>query len=251
MSNIQTTKQNERWSKSAEIRRDTFISKANDIHKNMYDYSNVLYKNAHTKVNIICQQHGPFEQRPYGHIHLAQGCPKCVHNYPYTIDDIRKKSKLKYGEQYTILSPFTGNKHPLALICNIPHHGKFVLPTAEVHLRQSGGGGCPLCAKAIKLENLKPGNISKVEKEWLDSMAVPLRQHTVIIDQCTYIVDGFDPSTNTVYECYGSFWHGNPDQYMPNQMNTVVMKTFGELYQNTVIRESALLTRFNVISKWV
>lgn len=58
---------------------ETFIVNAIQTHNNTYDYSLVDYKNAHTKVKIICPEHGIFEQRPYAHIHEKQGCFMC-HN---------------------------------------------------------------------------------------------------------------------------------------------------------------------------
>jgi len=53
-----------------------FIKKANTIHDNKYDYSNVKYKNAHTKVKIRCLIHGEFKQVPNSHL-SGNGCPIC------------------------------------------------------------------------------------------------------------------------------------------------------------------------------
>jgi hypothetical protein len=47
---------------------DTFVSLANSIHKNKYNYSKSEYKNAKTKVCIICPKHGEFWQSPTNHI---------------------------------------------------------------------------------------------------------------------------------------------------------------------------------------
>ena len=56
---------------------EEFITKAIGIHGSIYDYSLVDYKNNKTKVNIICQDHGVFEQRPDNHLQ-GNGCPKCA-----------------------------------------------------------------------------------------------------------------------------------------------------------------------------
>lgn len=37
-----------------------FVEKAQNIHGNKYDYSKVNYINSHTKVCIICPEHGEF-----------------------------------------------------------------------------------------------------------------------------------------------------------------------------------------------
>lgn len=48
---------------------DEFIKTANVVHNHQYDYSKVIYKNASTKVSIICKKHGEFYQSPTNHVH--------------------------------------------------------------------------------------------------------------------------------------------------------------------------------------
>lgn len=55
---------------------DTFINKARKVHGDEYDYSNVEYINAHTKVDILCPEHGEFWQTPNKHL-SGQGCSRC------------------------------------------------------------------------------------------------------------------------------------------------------------------------------
>jgi len=59
---------------------DNFIHDAITIHKTKYDYSNVDYKNAHTKVQISCNKHGQFLQTPNSHLN-GRGCKKCHNEY--------------------------------------------------------------------------------------------------------------------------------------------------------------------------
>ncbi|MDR0676612.1 MAG: DUF723 domain-containing protein [Elusimicrobiota bacterium] len=69
--------------KIGDLKRKTveqFIEEARQIHGEKYDYSLVEYKNAHTKVKIICPKHGVFEMRPNNHTSQQQGCPKCANN---------------------------------------------------------------------------------------------------------------------------------------------------------------------------
>ena len=56
--------------------KDTFVEKAKIIHNDRYDYSKVQYVNAHTKVCIICTEHGEFWQTPNNHLN-GNGCPLC------------------------------------------------------------------------------------------------------------------------------------------------------------------------------
>jgi len=53
-----------------------FIKKANEVHKDKYDYSKVNYVNAQTKIYINCPEHGEFWQTPNKHLQ-GKGCPKC------------------------------------------------------------------------------------------------------------------------------------------------------------------------------
>ena len=66
---------------SQRLTTDEFIKKAQQKHKNdngepIYTYKNIQYINAHTQVEIICNIHGTFKQRPNGHLN-GYGCPKC------------------------------------------------------------------------------------------------------------------------------------------------------------------------------
>ena len=247
MSLVQSSSQYNRWSNSRQLRIERWKEKASAIHNNKFDYSKVVYANSHNKVKIICSLHGEFEQRACDHIHQKQGCPQCSHNMQWTHQQYSQKSKELFNDKFILVTEYVGMKHPITLSCK--DHGKFTLKKAEKHLERNGG--CPVCWYNGRLENLKPGNISKVETEWLDSLNVPLRQHKLKINNKTFLVDGFDPGTNTVYECYGSFWHGNPNQYSPTDLNTKVNKSFGELYQSTVDKEELIKQEYNLITIWV
>lgn len=53
------------------------ITEFNEIHKNKYNYDNVIYKTSKSKIEIICLKHGSFFQTPSDHLN-GQGCPKCI-----------------------------------------------------------------------------------------------------------------------------------------------------------------------------
>lgn len=69
-----------------------------------------------------------------------------------------------------------------------------------------------------------------------------------------YYVDGFDESTNTVYEFHGCYSHGCPTCF-PKQRdvrrNCHLDRTVQEVYEAT-LHKSAILraTGYNVIEKW-
>jgi very-short-patch-repair endonuclease len=66
--------------KSRILTLDHFISKANTIHNNFYDYSKFVYQGARLKGVIICPLHGEFEQIADGHLRGLVGCAFCRNN---------------------------------------------------------------------------------------------------------------------------------------------------------------------------
>lgn len=85
---------------------EEFIQKAQAVHGDKYDYSHVVYVNAHTNVCIICPIHGEFWQRPSHHLG-GHGCSKCATEI--NAEKIRLWTKEKCYEvasQYTDLYSF-------------------------------------------------------------------------------------------------------------------------------------------------
>jgi len=56
-----------------------FISDAQALWGDRYDYSQVHYIGARDKVQIICRKHGVFEQTPTNHLSGKSACTKCNH----------------------------------------------------------------------------------------------------------------------------------------------------------------------------
>jgi very-short-patch-repair endonuclease len=56
--------------------KEEFIKQAKEVQGDKYDYSEVDYKGARTKVKIICPKHGEFLQTPNQHLG-GNGCPSC------------------------------------------------------------------------------------------------------------------------------------------------------------------------------
>lgn len=56
---------------------EEFIEKAKLVHEESYGYSLVEYKSTHTKVKLLCHEHGVFEQTPHNHL-TGRGCPSCA-----------------------------------------------------------------------------------------------------------------------------------------------------------------------------
>lgn len=62
--------------KKLSLSHQQFVDRANLVHKFKYDYTMDRYVSAKQKVQIICNKHGSFFQRPSSHLH-GEGCPEC------------------------------------------------------------------------------------------------------------------------------------------------------------------------------
>lgn len=131
-----------------------FIEKSKIIHENKYSYEYVEYKNANTKVKIICNEHGEFFQKPYDHMNKKMRCPLCTKNKKYTaetfIDVANKLHNFKYD--YSSMK-FDGINKEICIIC--PEHGE-TYQTPRNHIRTVGCNECSLINKTSKpVKNIK------------------------------------------------------------------------------------------------
>lgn len=141
---------------SRKLKTDTFIIKANEIHKNKYDYSKVLYINIDSKVIITCKKHGDFSQRPMSHLQ-GKGCPGCAGNAKHSIDSFIEKANGIHKNKFNYeKSDFKNVKTKIIITC--PVHGDFEQIPSE-HL---SGYGCKKCGNNTKYS--KEEYISKAKE---------------------------------------------------------------------------------------
>ena len=84
--------------------QDEVIKEFEKVHGNKYNYSKINYRNAHTKVEIICSEHGSFFQVPLSHKY-GSGCPKCSLNQTQSkgaqkVQDFLEENNIKYIQEY-------------------------------------------------------------------------------------------------------------------------------------------------------
>lgn len=139
----------------------SFIKKAKKIHKNKYDYSLVDYKKSSVKVNILCNKHGVFKQKPNSHL-SGNGCPKCADERgaklrSLSLSHFISRAKKVHGKLYNYKNVEYVNQYKkIKVFCNIHKEYFFTIPTN--HLQ---GTGCPICnnskgelfIRSILLEN--------------------------------------------------------------------------------------------------
>jgi hypothetical protein len=216
---------------------EEFIEKAKIVHGDLYNYDKVDYINTLTKVIIICGKygHGDFEQMPCNHLQGA-GCPVCAGKELSNTEEFIEKAKIVHGDLYNYnKTNYVNSSTKIIITCRKQGHGDFE-QTPNSHIC---GTGCPKCTARISLPEIIWLNINQIKPEF--------RQYSIL----KYKVDGYNPDTNTVYEFHGDYWHGNPIKFEPDNINKISHKTFGELYENTVLREQEIKSAgYNLVTIW-
>ena len=143
----------EKASNSKKLNIIDVIIRAKKVHGNRYDYSNVNYVGAKTKIEIICPVHGSFFQFLFIHLNKS-GCPKCANenagNYKKlnTNEFIQMAKKLHGDSRYDYSKiEYKNSKIKVEIIC--PIHGSF-FQTPNGHLQNKG---CAICANNVKSNN--------------------------------------------------------------------------------------------------
>ena len=166
-----------------------FIKTACKVHGDKYDYSKVEYVNAHTKVCIICPEHGEFWQNPNGHL-SSKGCLKCGHHIPTTEEWIASARKVHKGKYDYSKVVYAGTHTKVCIICSEHGHGEF-WQTPCSHAR---GNGCPKC------------NLSHLERSvmnYLDEFGITYDYQKHFDWLGKQSLDFYLPDYNVAIECQG------------------------------------------------
>ena len=225
--------------------KEQFVKNAQNIHGDKYCYENTVFVDYFTPIEILCKKHGVFIQRPNDHRN-GNGCYKCCNKIKTTSDFI-EKSNLRHNNLYDYSKvDYKLSREKIIIICKL--HGEFTQKPND-HLN---GSGCQKCCN---------GKFSKICIKWLEEI---MKKENIFIEHAGNIgekvilcngkkihFDGYCEKTNTVYEFYGDFWHGNPNKYSMEDYNSINKKTFGELYENTRERENIIINiGYNIITIW-
>mgnify|MGYP000368126193 CR=1 FL=1 len=212
------------------------IIQAVKLYGNKYTYEKVVYKNAHEKVKIYCKKcQKYFNQSPNSH-KRGHGCPYCSaitqpKKYKKTAGKrFIKKSKKLYNNKFCYDSvKYKGRNKEVEIWCK--EGERYFWETPAIHMTKA------------KLQN-KRNNITTTESLWIKDLNNPniIVGETLYHNKRWYHPDGYDPTTNTIYEFYGDYWHGNfnGDNLHPNKINPTNKKTFSQLYIDTVQRFNRL-----------
>lgn len=190
---------------SRRLTTEEFIIKSKNKHGNKYDYSNVEYINANTKICVICPKHGKFWVRPANHMR-GDICKKCHYeNYKQAdrqnVTYFISKAKKIHGDKYCYSKVnYQTARKKVCIIC--PEHGEF-LQTPDNHTH---GKGCPSC-------NVSQGELRILK--WLSEHSIKFTQQYTD-DNCKSIIklpfDFHIPSKNLIIE-YDGIQHYEPVEH--------------------------------------
>lgn len=125
-----------------QVTTNDFINRAKKVHGNLYDYSQVVYKNMHGKVKIIDTYYGEFYQTPMGHLqgqgHPRRGRLKAGMRRRLTLDQFVKRAQETHGNLYDYSKVVYKNIDSKVCIID-PEYGEFWQSPYQ-HLNSHG---CP------------------------------------------------------------------------------------------------------------
>lgn len=187
---------NDLQKEKAKLSSKTFEEKSRMVHGNKYDYSKANYKNALTKVDLICPNHGVFSIRPNDHLNGC-GCPKCgiesrSKKNALTTEEFINKAKEIHGDKYDYSKvEYINNHTKVCIIC--PKHGEFwQTPTKHLYYQ-----GCPKCSESFLEEKVR---------SWLEKRKIEyIYQKTFkwLINERPMYLDFYLPKYNIGIECQG------------------------------------------------
>lgn len=177
------------------------VARFREKHGDLYDYSRVVYVNNQTPVEIVCEAHGPFMQKPLRHL-FGDGCPTCWENRRLAFGKARTASyRENYAERaarvhkgsYAILTLPEHSHDWVRLACT--KHGEF-RQTAHVHL---AGHGCPACGRVTSYAQREVA-------DFVASLGVAVEQDNRTVLGGLHI-DIWVPDRGVGVEYHGGFWH--------------------------------------------
>lgn len=133
---------------------EEFIAECKKIHGDKFDYSKTKYKNARSKLLVVCQKHGDFEVLPRSHkASPSGGCTSCSCRKKVTLDDFVRRSNNIHDFRYSYkkIKTLKNTRQKVLITCS--KHGDF-LQIADRHLH---GNGCPECGNEVIREKSSMG----------------------------------------------------------------------------------------------
>jgi len=162
------------------------------VHGDLYDYSEVVYINNKTNVNIICKKHGSFSQSVLSHKN-GTGCPKCsiIRRKKFkSQEQVIKEFRKVHGDLYDYSEVvYTNGLSEVDIICK--KHGIFKQKPAA----HKAGKGCLACYRE-RQKQLKP------EKQVIEEFR---KVHGDLYDYSKMVYKGSDKKIDIICKKHGIY----------------------------------------------
>lgn len=187
---------------------EKFVERAQAVHENRYDYSQVKFEGIENKITIICREHGPFQQRVMVHL-KGFNCPKCgraqvADKLSHSLDRFIQDARAAHGDKYDYSEvEYVNALTNVKIIC--PEHGAFLQKPAN-HVR---GISCSKCSDIIAADKRRLSTEEFIE-----------RARTVHGEKYDYARSNYITSHGKVeIVCpeHGSFWQSPATHTMGNK----------------------------------
>ena len=154
-----------------------FVTLAREVHGSRYDYSQVKYRSATTKVKIVCNAHGIFEQTPDMHcFSAAQGCPRCKASLG---ESKIYRTLMEMGIiNFTCEKTFDGcvapdTNLPLRFDFYLPGHNLLIEYDGQAHFEKVNYSG-NLTEKEMVLRLKRTQKLDKIKTKWAKDNGIKL-----------------------------------------------------------------------------
>lgn len=181
-----------------------WVERFRSVHRNLYDYSRVVYAGYQDNVEIICGVHGSFFQTPDNHYRGRQGCPSCKGariraSKQLPIEEFIRRATAVHDGRYIYNSTQFTNvlTGVVSIVC--PIHGEFQQSPVN-HL--AGKVGCAKC------NHMKSKGEAAVTSYLAMFTPVISRDRKLIAPK---ELDIYLPEKKLAIEYCGMYWHSFGD----------------------------------------
>ena len=170
---------------------DDFLSEAQRVHGDKYDYTQVQYTNASTKISILCRGcNQTFWQTPNNHVCQAQGCPACgakrsIESRTKTTEQFIAQAVAVHGSTYDYsLVDYVKALSDVTIVCKV--HGAFQ-QNANLHLKGRGCRQCGIERRALNSRHDTEWFIEEARKIHVDRFDYSTTKYVTSSDKVTIV----------------------------------------------------------------
>ena len=233
------------------LSQEEFDKRLSNIYKDRYDCSEAVYVNNHTKVKLVCPQHGVFYKTPQK-IFEGQICPTCSKNKQSTQASLgydefcRRGIEIHFGKYDYSNVEYINMHKKVKIVC--PIHGEF-LQTPVVHILHKCG--CPKCAGIVSSSEVR---IAK----YFEEKNIDFKQQYKEDKRYPFQADFYLPKRDLFLE-FNGFWTHNSrwytgDEYDLKQIENVSFLSSHEAAawhtRDVIKRKTAKKNNINYVVLW-